>query len=100
MGDRVAFDGKGFWLEGRTHQKRKDFFQEQELYQKISSSKAFIEKNLVGDTSIFLQDLKLKKKLLSTKFEQFPLEKVTLIYDRRHRSRLDRQASLKKEAKP
>lgn len=94
MGDRVSFDGEGFWLEGRSHQDKKEFIQEQKLYQVINSSKAFIAVNLQSKRSIFLEDMRLKAKLKASEFECFPVEKVSLIYDRRHRSRLDRKSSL------
>lgn len=103
-GDRVEEDlesDRALWFKGRSHQSRGDFNLEQKIYQSIDSSLGCLATTKTGE-KVFIMDFKVYDQNIS-KIEalkrQYPeIKKIIrgkVYFDRRHRSRLDREKMLK-----
>ena len=78
MGDRVRKVGSELWYEGRDFQTMADFSLEQQLYRKYQKDNLFVHQgNIYSEDPIFEKHKKTK-----------------IIRDSRHRSRIDRSASI------
>lgn len=78
MGDKIKIKGSELWYEGRDFQTKADFDFEQHLYRKYQKDNLFVQ-----DGEIYSED---------PLFEKY--KKVKIIKDSRHRSRIDRKASV------
>lgn len=83
MGDKIKIKGADLWYMGRDFQSSRDFELEQKLYRKYQRDNLFVQ-----DGVIYSED---------PLFEQH--QKIKIIRDSRHRSRIDRKASLQRGKK-
>ncbi len=96
MGDRIKNNEDGLWYQGRSFQRIEDFEAEQKIYWLLQSSSSYIVRNvrdeavLIGEgvTAHRAQILELAPQIQAV-FE------TKIVRDARHRSRIDRKASLR-----
>jgi acyl-CoA synthetase (AMP-forming)/AMP-acid ligase II/4-hydroxybenzoate polyprenyltransferase len=97
MGDRVFEEDGYLWILGRANQERENFELEQRIYSLIGNSNLFIHEN-EQQKKILIGEIKDQEKEVILK--QFPqinlIIKDKIRRDKRHRSRIDRKASLPK----
>ena len=83
MGDKIKIKGTDLWYMGRDFQSNRDFELEQKLYRKYQRDNLFVQNGV-----IYSEDPLFEKH-----------QKIKIIRDSRHRSRIDRKASLQKGKK-
>jgi len=96
--DRIAESPTGWWYRGRGFQKSGDFELEQRIYSFLRGSHSFIHRG--ADSSAHLVGEVPKERtqdLLKTFPEIAAVHQASLVWDRRHRARIDRTRSLPKE---
>jgi acyl-CoA synthetase (AMP-forming)/AMP-acid ligase II len=104
MGDRIQRDEQGragerlWWYAGRSQQKVEDFELEQRIFAHIRSSRCFVHRDEQDRLDLYGLNV---SHLASELRNQFPdlhtvVELKELVYDRRHRARLDRGLSLRR----
>jgi acyl-CoA synthetase (AMP-forming)/AMP-acid ligase II len=97
MGDRVFEEDGYLWIQGRANQERENFELEQRIYSLIGNSNLFIHENEKKE-KILIGEIKDQEKGIILKefphLKSFINQKIKR--DRRHRSRIDRKASLPK----
>ena len=101
MGDRMETCPDGSWqYGGRAQQSAEDFALEQSIYTTLESSAAFIYRSPSGARYLVGENLNGRKAEMAARFptltDVIPVRRVHR--DRRHRARIDRVATLKKEA--
>ena len=94
-GDRILIDQEGWWYQGRSNQPEEDFLLEQKIYSKLKSSKCFVTTDKQGQKYLWGENINVKQLgKLSDLF--FKIKKTKIIRDPRHRSRIDRKKSMRK----
>jgi acyl-CoA synthetase (AMP-forming)/AMP-acid ligase II len=100
MGDRVKLQDGVWWYRGRSSQSETDFQREQELATAIDSSKVFLHRSETGSCAVYFEGLRerLSRVRIETAKWKEPVDlyHTTIVRDRRHRARIDRDASKKK----
>lgn len=91
-GDRVVAKDGMLYFAGRTNLPRGLFLKEQELYRELGRTDCFIHRTAYGK-DILIAPFKIKKTQLAAWQVDDSLKK-TIHWDRRHRSRLNRQATV------
>jgi acyl-CoA synthetase (AMP-forming)/AMP-acid ligase II len=95
MGDRVRADAQGWWYAGRQFQKLEDFELEQKVYALMQDSAAFIHRRENGELHLLGTQVLRHAERIRREYPQFAaLHRANIVRDRRHRARIDRQASL------
>jgi acyl-coenzyme A synthetase/AMP-(fatty) acid ligase len=94
-GDRILSDEEGFWFAGRSTQTFDDFLFEQKLYAKLGHTRAFLHRDLNGHGLLIADDDcdHVRASASNVTSESLPVRIGTLLRDRRHRSRIDRQGT-------
>ncbi len=92
MGDRISSceDGRGWWYRGRANQPESDFELEQYAYSALQSSSCFVHRMHTGEI-LLVGEVDAAARLPG-------IDRVVparIVRDSRHRSRIDRPASLK-----
>lgn len=100
MGDRVKVKDGVWWYAGRSAQSESDFEKEQDLAKALDSSKVFVIRSSAGVCEVYFEgtrerSLRLRKFVEGWK-EPVAIYHTTIVRDRRHRARIDRDASKKK----
>lgn len=104
MGERVLIEYRNgepvMWLAGRTNMAREDFLLEQKIYALLGTTHAFIHRDSAHRAVLLGEDLDDLKRLVYGAFPQiYSVITIKKIFrDKRHRSRIDRNISLKKGA--
>lgn len=95
MGDRIRSDADGWWYSGRQFQYLEDFELEQRVYSAIQHSAAFVHRRESGELHLLGEQVLRHVDRIRREFPQIAaLHHVKIARDRRHRSRIDRGASL------
>ncbi len=98
MGDQIEIDGEQNWYySGRSQLEKKDFYEEQKLYQFLKSDLAFLHRDEKNQIHLVGESLGGKTEELKKNFSF--IEKIhtaNIIKDKRHRARIDRKATLAK----
>jgi acyl-CoA synthetase (AMP-forming)/AMP-acid ligase II len=98
MGDRIQEDDAGWWYSGRSSQSLADFAMEQRIYSFLNHSGAFLFRTPDKSLHLFGETVDARTTELRKAFPE--LEEVhyaKIVRDRRHRARIDRNASLPKQ---
>ncbi len=97
MGDRIIERDGFLWIQGRANQDEDLFELEQKIYSFIGHSKLFIHENEKKEKILIGEITDLESHKINDAFPSIKaIEKQKIIRDRRHRSRIDRKASLPK----
>jgi acyl-CoA synthetase (AMP-forming)/AMP-acid ligase II len=98
MGDRVQADDGLWWYAGRSQQPLEDFQLEQRIFAHRRSSKCFVERDESGALHLYGVGVAREADELRLAFPELAsvVELRELCYDRRHRARLDRKASMRR----
>lgn len=95
MGDRVFRENDLLWFAGRAQQRTEDFYLEQSIYSFLQSSKSFLHRRSTGELILVGEGVENFKASLLKKYPQIKkIKNTTIIRDKRHRSRINREASL------
>ena len=99
MGDRVEADAAGWWYGGRSSQRPKEFRLEQTLYAYLQSSACFIHGARDGAIYLVGENIARRAAEIRRKFPEVAgVVETRIARDRRHRARIDRAATLRREA--
>jgi acyl-CoA synthetase (AMP-forming)/AMP-acid ligase II len=100
MGDRVKLREGVWWYHGRSSQSETDFMREQELAFAIDNSKVFLNRSTAGRCEVYFEGLRERLARVRIEAEKWnePVDvfHTTIVRDRRHRARIDRESSIKK----
>ncbi|MBN8541479.1 MAG: AMP-binding protein [Deltaproteobacteria bacterium] len=100
MGDRVRLRAGVWWYLGRSSQSETDFIREQELAFAIDSSKVFLNRSIEGRCEVYFEGLRERLVRVRAEVEKWKesvdIYHTTIVRDRRHRARIDRESSRKK----
>jgi acyl-CoA synthetase (AMP-forming)/AMP-acid ligase II len=98
MGDRLASSDAGWWYDGRSGQAREDFALEQAAYAHLQSSAAFVHRRADGARFLVGEGVARRQAALRHAFPQLHgVAEARIHRDRRHRARIDRAGTLRKE---
>jgi acyl-CoA synthetase (AMP-forming)/AMP-acid ligase II len=99
MGDRVEADAAGWWYAGRSFQRLDDFRLEQSVYAFLQSSACFVHRTVEGDAYLVGEGIGRRAGDIRRRFPDLVgVIEASIVRDRRHRARVDRAATLGKEA--
>jgi acyl-coenzyme A synthetase/AMP-(fatty) acid ligase len=94
MGDRMSEDSDGLWYQGRSFQKPEDFMLEQRIYPVLGHARAFVFRDAEGKVVLSGENLVKKRHDLLLRFPEISrIQDKKIVRDRRHRARIDREAS-------
>lgn len=96
MGDRIGTcqGSSAWWYRGRANQAERDFELEQSVYSALQSSRCFIHRTRAGE-ALLVGEIDVNTQLPGVD----RVVSTRIVRDRRHRSRIDRDSSLKGGAK-
>jgi acyl-coenzyme A synthetase/AMP-(fatty) acid ligase len=96
MGDRIGESADGLWYQGRDQSPLDDFLLEQRLYLALGHSRAMIERDMDGAALIYCENARQNLATIRTVVPDVKhIFQVKMRRDRRHRARIDRQATKK-----
>jgi len=94
MGDRMVETEEGLWYQGRSFQQTSDFGLEQSIYGVLGHTNAFLFREPGGDLVLSGENLRTKISEIRAGFPAVDrIQEKKIIRDRRHRARIDREAS-------
>lgn len=94
MGDRIRVEADGLWYQGRSFQNPEDFAVEQKIYSLLQHSSCFVARSKRGDAYLLGEGItKHAHTIKQICPELKAILETKIVRDRRHRSRIDRQAS-------
>jgi len=95
MGDKITEDENGLWFMGKKNQSRSDFLMEQNLYQFLGHSAAFVYRDKTQKLNLIVEGNSKKETEIKSLFPEISsITKRKIKRDRRHRARIDRKATL------
>ncbi len=100
MGDRVKQRDGVWWYAGRSSQSESDFFREQNLASALDTSKVFLLRSSIGTCEVYFEGVQKRLSRLRQEVSKWnePVEiyHTSIVRDRRHRARIDRESSKRK----
>jgi acyl-CoA synthetase (AMP-forming)/AMP-acid ligase II len=95
MGDKIAEDAHGLWFMGKKNQTSSDFLLEQNIYQYLGHSAAFLHREPNQNLRLILEGNNKSENEIKARFPEISsITKTKIKRDRRHRARIDRKATL------
>jgi len=99
MGDRVEADATGWWYAGRSFQRPHDFRLEQAVYASLQSSACFVHRAGNGEMYLIGEGVGCRAVEIRRRFPDLAgVVEARIVRDRRHRARIDREATLDRGA--
>lgn len=99
MNDRVVVTESGWWYGGRNTQRLDDFLLEQKIYSYLQNSDSFIFRACDGEIHLLGDHVKIHGAALKRQFPELAGIHDLIVYrDKTHRSRIDREMTVKRGA--
>lgn len=96
MGDAIEEDKDGLWYMGRSGTSKEAYIEEQSVYKRLGSSNAFMAVEDGIKVLVCGNELRSHPEITRLKAEYDTVVFGKIVRDRRHRSRIDRRATLRR----